>query len=225
MNMTSDTVEKMDGHIKELISKRNYPCIAAIQSMRQGEYRIGIYEKFGTGASAEALAKDLIAFRNLQKQTQSIFLSFWAVFVDSTVQDDDDFEASFWQELSALSTKDNPETGWDKNFSKNPHDKNFCFSFDGDAFFLVGMHANSSRLGRRFPYPAIVFNLYEQFEELDRRGEYHPMIKTNRQRDIKFQGNVNPMVEQYSDVWEAIQFSGRKNPPNWKCPFKHAETL
>lgn len=214
-------VEKVQHSIKELIGKKNYPCIAAIQSLHQGEFKIGTYKNFGTGEFAAQLGEDLKAFKELQKQSGSIYLSFWAVFAAPAFETEESFEQAMWRELSLLSAQEPPNIPWDEHFSSDPTQKNFCFSFGGDAFFIVGLHPKSSRLARRFPYPALVFNLYEQFEELHRQGKYEPMIKTNRQRDLKFQGSVNPTVEQHSDVWEAIQFSGRANPPDWQCPFKH----
>lgn len=85
---------------------------------------------------------------------------------------------------------------------------------------MVGLHPKSSRKARRFTIPALIFNLYDQFEQLDEETEFYPMVKTNRKRDIAFQGSVNPMVERYAEEWESIQFSGKDNPPEWKCPFK-----
>lgn len=218
MTNPSDLIEQS---LKDLISKKNYPCIAAIQSLIQHEYQIGVYEQFGLGVSAAALGLDLDAFKRQQKATDSLYLSFFAVFMDPAFESEKAFEDALWRELSHLSAKDAPGTPWDSHFSDDPKEKNFCFSFGGDAFFIVGLHPKSSRLARQFPYPTLVFNLYEQFEELHRRGQYYPMIKTNRQRDLKFQGSVNPTVEEHSDVWEAIQFSGRANSPEWECPFKH----
>lgn len=216
-----ENLQNIELSLRQFISQKNYPCIAAIQSILQHEYQIGIYKNFGNGSSSERLAKDLRAFKETQKATESIYLSFFAVFVEEPAMSEETYEDAMWQELSLLSAKEDKGSKWDENFSANPQDKNFCFSFGGDAFFIVGMHPHSSRLARRFPYPTIVFNLYEQFEELHRQGQYHPMIKTNRQRDLRFQGSVNPMVEKHSDVWEAIQFSGRENLPSWQCPFKH----
>ena len=218
--MTTD-LENIEHSIKNLIGKKNYPCVAAIQSLHQQEFKIGTYKNFGTGDFSTQLGRDLIEFKKLQKETNSIYLSFWAVFTDPAFETEEAFEKAMWRELSLLSAKDGPNIPWDEHFSSDPEQKNFCFSFGGDAFFIVGLHPKSSRLARQFPYPALVFNLYEQFEELHRQGKYEPMIKTNRLRDIKFQGSVNPTVEQHSDVWEAIQFSGRANTPDWKCPFKH----
>jgi len=102
-----------------------------------------------------------------------------------------------WRELSQLSASTAEASRWDPKFSSDPTEKNFCFSFEGDAFFIVGMHRRSSRLGRRFPYPTLVLNLYEQFVALG--AAYKPMVKVIRQRDCLFQGNVNPTVERWAD--------------------------
>jgi hypothetical protein len=52
------------------------------------------------------------------------------------------------------------------------------------------------------------------------KGIYESMVATNRLRDLKYQGSNNPMVLQYNEVWEAIQFSGNVNDDSWECPFK-----
>lgn len=185
------------------------------------------YPAFGSGKAAERLYADLLHFKNKQRRTQSPFYSFWAVFEDSEVTSEDEFEQKLWLELSAVHAfevkkcaEDGVELKWDPKFSLDPHDKNFCFSVGGDAYFLVGMHPHSSRKARQFPYPILIFNLYAQFEELFQKNTFEPMVKTNRLREMKFQGNINPMVEKHGQEWESIQFSGKNNDNQWKCPFQ-----
>ncbi|HEY0094355.1 MAG TPA: guanitoxin biosynthesis heme-dependent pre-guanitoxin N-hydroxylase GntA [Archangium sp.] len=207
--------------LRQWFDPKTYPCIPAVQSMTKREYLVGIYGRFGEGTCSRELARDLLFFRERQKQSRSLYLSFWAVFAPGEPLSEEEFETRMWRELSYLSSQEVPGTPWDPLFSEDPADPRFCFSLGGDAFFIVGVHPASSRLARRFPYPGIIFNLYDQFEELDRRGQYTAIVKKNRERDVKFQGSINPMIEKYADRWESIQFSGRDNPPDWKCPFKH----
>jgi len=204
--------------IHGLLSRKNYPCVAALSSLRHAQYRVGIYADFGAGASSRALGRDLALFKAEQTATRSPYLSFWAVFDDAATLTEEGFEGAMWRELSSLSASTPEASRWDPKFSADPKHRNFCFSFEGDAFFLVGMHPRSSRLSRRFPLPTVVFNLYEQFEALG--AGYEPMVKLNRSLDCQFQGNVNPVVERWADKWESIQFSGRDNPADWKCPFR-----
>lgn len=203
------------------IDPRTYPCVPAVQSFKKHEYLVGLYDGFGEGTGSRQLFQDLYFFRERQKESASLYLSFWAVFAPGEPLSEEEFEARMWRELSYLTSHEDPRTPWDQLFSSDPADPRFCFSLGGDAFFVVGVHPSSSRLARRFPYPAVVFNLYDQFEELERRGQYQAIVKKNRERDVKLQGSINPMMEKYADQWEAIQFSGRENPPEWKCPFQH----
>ncbi len=206
--------------MENLVLQKNYPCVAAIQSLQKEEFGFGVYRDFGSGHSSLKLGRDLLAFKTEQEKSKSPFLSFWALYPEEQkVLDEENFEQGLWQELSSLSSQAEFESPWDPKFSPNPEDSDFCFSFAGQAFFVVGLHPQSSRLSRRFPYPALIFNLYEQFVDLMKVGKYEPMVEINRKRDLKFQGSINPMVEKYAESWEAIQFSGRKNSEKWKCPF------
>jgi uncharacterized protein len=212
--------------LRSFVGRTHYPCIPAQTSLAQGDYLLGIYSGLGTGKFTQELGDDLLHFRETQKKSGSLFTSFIAVFPNlpssfdkQSHQDEEVFEKALWRELSYLSSLPEAGQNWDPNFSSDPDSKNFCFSFGGDAFFVVGMHPHSSRLSRQFTYPTLIFNLYSQFKELAERGQYQPLIKANRKRDLKFQGSVNPMVEKYADDWEPIQFSGKENSADWKCPF------
>ena len=58
------------------------------------------------------------------------------------------------------------DSQWEPNVSEDPNDSNFSFSIKGKAFYIVGMHPESSRMARRAPYCTVVFNLHWQFEKL-----------------------------------------------------------
>lgn len=180
---------------------------------------VELCESFGSGNSASKIAHALTMFRERQKRNGEPFLSFWAVWEDEGSLTEEEHEKRFWEELSHVAAlSDKP---WDPLFSPDPSNKRFCFSFDGEAYFVVGLHKDSARMARQFPFPAIVFNLYSQFEDLATKGAYDAIVKTNRKREMAFQGNLNPMVEKHSEDWEAIQFSGRMNAETWQNPFRH----
>jgi FPC/CPF motif-containing protein YcgG len=216
---TGTVLKEFESDISSLVFSNNYPCIAALKTLSTGQYHTGVFGTLGEGDHSARLATALLELRDEQKKTGSLELSYFAVFPDLTEMDEEEFERRLWRELSLMTQVPDIDKTWDPAFSDNPEDKNFCFSLGGTAFFVVGMHANSSRISRRLRYPTLVFNVYEQFKELDRRNRYQPMIQANRKRDIQFQGDVNPMSEKYNDTWESIQFSGRNNSADWKCPF------
>ena len=212
---TRDEVEKAMG---QLLAQKNYPCIAALKSFHKKDYEIGTYGKFGTGESWQALRRDLLKFVEHQKSTNSIYLTFFAAFAPQDFNEPE-FESGLWNELSHLTSLEDLDTDWSDREHADPESKDFRFSLGGTEFFVVGLHTNSSREARRFPFPLLIFNVFDQFEQLERLGLYESMVKTNRERDLKFQGSVNPMVEQHGDAWEPIQFSGQANSSAWKCPF------
>ncbi|WP_413944377.1 guanitoxin biosynthesis heme-dependent pre-guanitoxin N-hydroxylase GntA [Bdellovibrio sp. HCB-162] len=218
------SIKGVEEDIRNLISQKNYPCVAAVQSLFRKEMLWDVYEDFGTGKNSRTLASNLISFKRKQLQDHLSFLSYFAVFPNDISRDEAEFEQGLFKELSAI--WDHPDIAgeWDSQFSDDPDDKKFCFSLDGSAFFVVGLHPQSSRKARRLPYNALVFNLYSQFNELRAKGQFDSMAALIRERDLKFQGSINPMVETYDNTWEAIQYSGKNNPPDWKCPFRKGTT-
>lgn len=211
--------DEIRSSIEAFVGQKNFPCVPAMKAIANEDYVLDSYSNFGTGESAPKLVENLLAFSEEQGRTQSPYSTYFAVFPECEVMDEDEFEDKMWKELSALVAADESGAGWDPLFSDDPKDADFCPSIGGKAFFIVGVHPRSSRLARRFKYPAIIFNLYDQFEELDRRGQYENIVKANRKREMAFAGSLNPMVEKHGDKWEAIQFSGKDNPDTWKCPF------
>ena len=140
-----------------------------------------------------------------------------AVFKDQDSFSETQFETALWKQLEFLHDIDNED--WDPEVSDNPEEKNFSFSIAGKAFYMVGVHPNSSRKARQSPYPAIAFNLHWQFEKLREMGAFNTVRDKIRERDIELQGNINPMLEDFGENSEARQYSGRKVEEEWKCPF------
>ena len=103
--------------------------------------------------------------------------------------------------------------------SDDPKDENFSFSIAGKAFYVVGLHPNSSRKARQSPYTTLTFNLHWQFEKLREMGTYQKVRDRIRDRDVALQGSINPMLEDFGNNSEAKQYSGRKVDKEWKCPF------
>jgi FPC/CPF motif-containing protein YcgG len=82
------------------------------------------------------------------------------------------------------------------------------------------LHPNSSRTGRQFKYPALVFNPHKQFEQLKETHKYASLKKVVRKRDLSISGTVNPMLEDFGEASEVYQYSGRQYNQQWQCPLK-----
>ena len=219
-NPENSSAGKTVEEIRNFVLQKNYPCVAAVKSVTADEFLVGHYKDFGSGRHWRELRADLENFIIEQEKTNSTYLTFWAVYSGKNQFSEQDFENRLWNELSHLSSVEQRENDWATLNMSDPQNPGFCLSLNGKAFFVVGLHPQSSRLGRRFSSPALVFNVIEQFENLENEGAYDPMKRAIRKRDLQFQGTVNPMVEKHGDKWESIQFSGQQNPDNWKCPFQ-----
>ncbi|MEO7446407.1 MAG: guanitoxin biosynthesis heme-dependent pre-guanitoxin N-hydroxylase GntA, partial [Ferruginibacter sp.] len=133
---------------------------------------------------------------------------------------EDAFESFFWQRLQSLSSMDARNHEYDARVSAQPDDPNFSFSLGKEAFFVIGMHAGSSRPSRRFSCPVLIFNPHEQFQQMKTTGQYDKMKAIVRKRDLTFSGSLNPMLDDFGKTSEALQYTGKAYPGEWKCPLK-----
>ena len=196
-----------------------FTCIGAKSAMRQGSYRFGLYPELGADDSAAALAHDLYSFVGETPVIQGDFTTLIASFESPVITDEYMFEQLLWRTLQKLHDLDRPHHGWASEVSADPADPAFSFSFAGTAFFIVGLHAASSRATRRLAWPTLVFNLHRQFEELKRSGRYDRFRLVIREAERRLQGNTNPMLADFGERSEAAQYSGRAVEPAWQCPF------
>lgn len=201
------------------ISATDYPCVGAKSALNTSHYRIGNYGKMGEADTTLHLAEDLKKYIQETLSTESNYMTMIAVF-DEEIDSEIDFEQKLWLQLQKLHDADKNST-WDQSVGNSPEDTNFSFSFNGFAFFIVGLHPKASRRARKFSQPAMAFNLHHQFEQLRENGLYEKMKKVIREREVAFDGSINPMLTDHGEGLEAPQYSGRKVDENWKCPFHH----
>ena len=124
---------------------------------------------------------------------------------NSDFGDEPEFEAGLWNVLDRLHEEDRKHFDWCPGYAKDPAENDFSFCFGERGFFIVGLHPKSSRRARRFKYPAIAFNLQSQFDALRNKGRFDLMRDAIREREIGFQGAINPMLADFGE--------GRQAPP------------
>ncbi len=155
------------------------------------------------------------------KSDRTGFRSLVVVFDGPGDLTEEAFERAMWDRLQSLAEKDAWRgQSYDGGVSADASDPKFSLSFGGEAFFVVGLHPAASRPARRYPRPALVFNLHDQFEQLRLQGRYERMREAIIDRDVKLAGTPNPMLTRHGDASEARQYSGREVGPEWSCPFK-----
>lgn len=205
---------------QKLVSDFAFPCIGAKAALNSGAISFGFYGPLGADSSTKNLARDLEQFtrRNVE-QSPGALATMIAVFRGPFDLSELEFEKLLWLQLQKLHEVKAARWAWDARVSSDPNDPRFSFSFAGQAYYIVGMHENSSRAARSFPWPTLAFNPHEQFEKLRDNGHWERMKRTIRQRDYELQGSVNPMLNDFGEISEARQYSGRSVAPDWKAPF------
>ena len=216
-----------------------FPCLGAKAAFNDETYALAVFPELGSVESTAGLCHGLVKFREFAAVSKSEpaspmpaterngYATFVAIFRGPLELDEQQFEEMLWKQLRELHGADVCQ--WDPDASSDPNDSRFSFSFAGKAFYVVGMHSNSSRVARRFPWPTLVFNPHEQFERLRADGKWRRMQQAIRARDVALQGSINPMLSDFGEESEARQYSGRAVERDWvapfpsaaKCPFGH----
>lgn len=204
--------------LRGLVLNERFTCIGAKSAFRHNAYRFGLYTDM-EDASVVGLARDLFTFVSELPALASPFATYIASFTAPHPADEASFERRLWAVLQALHDLDARHHAWDPAVSDDPADARFAFSFAGTAFFVVGLHAASSRATRRFAWPTLVFNPHRQFERLREDGAYANFQRLIRKRERTLQGGLNPMLGEYGTHSEARQYSGRAVDAEWRCPF------
>ena len=195
----------------------HFACLGGQAAVRQNAYGFGLYPSLGSLASTTSLARGLQSFNEDADLRAQSLTAFVACFVAPATGGERVFERRLWATLQQLSDIDTQP--WATDRRADPEDPQFSFSFGGIAFFVIGLHAGSSRLARRFAWPTLIFNPHLQFDHLRSSGKYAHFQDVIRARDTALQGTINPMLSDFGEASEARQYSGRTVGSDWECPF------
>jgi len=206
-------------HFRQFVLQPDFPCVGAKAAFNSEAYVLNVYGELGVSDSTARLGTDLFDFTRSEIRHNSEYATFVAVFAGPLEIDEVEFENLLWQELRNLHRAEAGQFDWDPSVRSDPNDPHFSFSLAGQALYVIGMHANSSREARRFKWPTLVFNPHEQFEQLRAHGKWKKMQETIRSRDYALQGSINPMLSDFGQRSEARQYSGRAVEEAWRAPF------
>jgi FPC/CPF motif-containing protein YcgG len=184
---------------------------------KMDSYHLKVYDRIDNDQNIELILKDIESYIDNYDFKSKTFESLLISFEKSQFDTEKEFENALWIFLQRLHDQDDKE--WDGNVSKDPNHPDFSFSIKGRAFYIVGMHPQSSRLARRSPVCTLAFNLHWQFEKMREMGIFQSVKKRIRKRDTALQGSINPVLEDFGNDTETKQYSGRKVENTWKCPF------
>lgn len=193
-----------------------HPCLGARSVVHRGAYTLSLYDRLGDRTSAGAVCDDLARFG--AGVTADVLSSFVAVFRAPTAVSESRFSALLWRQLQHMHDHDHTRFAWDERVSADPDNPHFSFSVGGSAYFVVGLHAGSSRWARRFAWPTLVFNPHQQFVAMRTAGRYDRVRSIIRGRDAALQGCVNPVLRDHGLRSEARQYAGDAVTDAWECP-------
>jgi FPC/CPF motif-containing protein YcgG len=194
-----------------------YPCLGARSVFHRHRATVRVVGPLGTPRSAARLLRHLQGFAEDTDPSGGL-ASFVAVFNGPEIESESQFEVLLWKTLQHLHDADTAP--WSPAVSHDPAADDFAFSVAGAPYFVIGLNPKASRLARRVPFPALVFNLHAQFDALRAAGRYTRMRDTIRARDAKLQGTINPMACDHGRASSAAQYSGRAVGAHWRAPFE-----
>lgn len=213
---STETQSQLYKQFRHYINSDQFPCIMGKSLAQNSQIDFHRYSAIADEGCTVHLLSDLLNYTRAVEGSKRYY-SFIAAFPDLKVKSELQFENLLWRQLQLLHDLD--EAAWDETVESDPEHQNFSFSVGGNAFYVIGVHPKSSRMARRAPAPALVFNLHAQFENLRRKGIYHQVQKQIRDNDRQIQGSINPMLDDFGNSSEARQYSGRQVSNSWKCPF------
>lgn len=217
MDFSVSPAAELELAFREFVQDPDFPCLGAKSVVRLSTYVLRVYGALGRAGNSKAILADLARFT--AEHSDTMLSAFVALFPSSPPEDERAFERRLWQQLQTIHDMDPDGGRWAPGVSSDPDDPHFSFSAAGTAFFVVGLHPESSRIARRFSVPALVFNPHEQFSRLRAEGKFEGMRSAIRARDVALQGMENPNLTDFGERSEARQYSGRQIEGEWKCPF------
>jgi len=200
---------------RAFVDDSRFPCVGAKSALSRGRMEFEICDRLGSKQSTQRLCVSLGAYSARHPDPSVEPASFVALFREQ-VKSEEQFHELLWMQLQALHDSDIVQHPWAEGVTDDPGSAHFSFSVASRAFFVVGLHPQSSRLARRAPLPTLVFNFHNQFEALRATGRYEKLQAAIRKRDIALQGDINPLLARFGEDSEARQYSGR---PGTRCPF------
>jgi FPC/CPF motif-containing protein YcgG len=213
---------------RQKVLRGDFPCLGAKAAVKRLSYRVGVYKTLGDPATTEGVCYDLdeyFVFRDTERaRYKDLFTTFVAVFTDTHIDSERSFHDLLWQQLQMIHDLDSKHYPWDPRVASDVSSSNFSFSIGTCAFFIVGLNPCSSRLSRRFQWPALVFNPGPQFEQIRELGKHAAMKAAIRKKDIALQGAINPTLADFGEGNVALTYSGMNTQDTKLCPFRVAKS-
>lgn len=207
----------------DFVDDDSFPCVGAKAALTRGAIKTHEFSELGDTDNDQPMLAGLSRFVTMIEDeacdTDTVH-SYVALFRGPDDMTELRFESLLWSQLWRIHGLDvcagNLAAA---DVSNDTASAQFSLSIAEHPFFIIGLHAQASRLARQFSHPVLVFNSHRQFEKLREDGRFEKMQTATRSRDIELQGCINPNLADFGRASEARQYSGREVEPDWRCPF------
>ncbi len=212
------TVNTISEHFLDFLREKDFPCVAAKNASEKDTLKILEADHLACPKDDKAILSFLYDFTEVYRKTSGGFHSAAIIFKGPQQITEEEFEQLIWQRLEALYVLDSARFPHDARVNADPSSPEYSFSLMEEAFFIIGLHPQSSRPARRFENPVLVFNPHAQFDAMKKDQRYEKMKTIVRKRDLAFSGSLNPMLTDFGEASEAYQYSGKNYLEDNKCP-------
>ena len=217
--MHNETISIIEAY-KAFLGNKAFPCIAARSAAACQHIKCMVTDNMACPRDDKTILNFLYHFIDEYRTATTDFHSAAVIFKSPQGCNEEEFDTLLWQRLQALVNLDAENYYYDPRVDADPLSARFSFSLKQEAFFIIGLHPGSSRPSRQFMYPALAFNPHAEFEKLRAAHRYGPMKEIVRKRDIAYSGSINPMLNDFGEISEVYQYSGRNYNEDWKCPLQ-----
>jgi FPC/CPF motif-containing protein YcgG len=200
------------------LNEREFPCVAAKAALTRNQIRCIVVHHMACPANDLEILRFMYDFVDQYRLSSESYHSAAVIFRAPADTDEKAFDTLLWERLKALSALDKANYLHDNRVDENPESPNYSYSLKSEAFFVIGLHPASERRSRRFKYPTLIFNPHAEFEKLRKLNRFEKLKRVVRKRDVIFSGSVNPMLNDFGNSSEVIQYSGKRHGKQWKCP-------
>ncbi len=200
--------------------EKAFPCVAARDALAKENIEIFVADHLACPKDDAAILQFLYSFVQKFRTASKGFYSAVVLFPQTHSLTEQEYEQYLFNRLKSLRQMDAKLYKYDERVDSDPASEKFSFSLKEEAFFIIGLHPQSSRPARQFPHAAIVFNPHVQFENLRAENKYEKMKQIVRTRDMQYSGSNNPMLTDFGSRSEVYQYSGMHYAANDKCPFQ-----
>lgn len=212
-----DTTEITKDKIASFILDQDHPCVMAQTVFKSDAVIHYNFDSIFNNVNDLKILSYLDEYISNYDFSSKNFQTFIITFQNDYFTTEIAFEEALWNFLFRLNQRD--DNAWDPSVSSDINNPKFSFSLLDKAFYIIGMHPESSRNARSTECVTIVFNLHHQFEILRDMNVYQTVRNRIRKRDKEKNGSINPMLEDFGRSSEALQYSGRNTTEISKCPF------